>query len=202
VLDALGAVLNNVFLNEGEVSFVGAHGVGKVVFGDNFLRVANKRANGLDARARLQVLVLYLLVKGSDQVFVTGNADSLENADEDLLEALKVPVLVNRSVDNARRENLLRLGGQEVNQVVERVDLNEVVNIFGEVVGKELFTKKVHGVGESLGQFDVLASVLDGGLDLVGKGASHRLNEGVNKVFRHLLFFSGKGVNVSSLKKE
>ena len=85
MLDALGAVLDDVLFNEGEISLVGAHGVCKVVFGDDLLRVANKRANSLDARAGLQILVLDLLVEGGDQVFVTGNTDGLEDAHEDLL---------------------------------------------------------------------------------------------------------------------
>jgi len=162
VLDALAAVLHDVFLNEGEVSLVGAHGVGEVVFSDNLLGVTNEGANGLDARARLQILVLNLLVKSSNEALVLGHTDGLEDADEHLLEALQVPVLVDGSVDNARGENLLRLGSEQVDKVVQRVHLGEVVDIFGEVVGEELFAKKVHGASEGLGQLDVLASVPEG----------------------------------------
>ena len=70
MLDALGAVLQDVFLNEGEVSLVGAHGVGEIVLGDDLLGVTDEGADGLDARAGLQILVLDLLVEGSDKALV------------------------------------------------------------------------------------------------------------------------------------
>lgn len=44
---------------------------------------------------------------------------------------------------------------------MDRVHLNEVVDIFGEMVGEELFAKEINSVGKSLGQLDVLAGVPD-----------------------------------------
>ena len=44
-------------------------------------------------------------------------------ADENLLEALKVPVLVDAGVDDARVEDLLGLHGEQVTQVVHHVDV-------------------------------------------------------------------------------
>jgi hypothetical protein len=88
VLDALLAVLLDVLLEELEVSLIGVDRVAKIIGIDRLLLVANERANSLNARARLQILVLDLLVEGGDQVFVTGNTDGLEDAHEDLLEAL------------------------------------------------------------------------------------------------------------------
>ena len=49
VLDALSAVLLNVFFQELEVSLIGVNRVAQIISVDFFLLVANKRANGLDA---------------------------------------------------------------------------------------------------------------------------------------------------------
>jgi hypothetical protein len=77
-----------------------------------------------------------------------------------LLEAFQVPVLVDGSVDDAGREHLLGLGSEQVNQVVKVVDLNEVLSIFGKMVGQKLFTEEIHSIGQSSGKLDVLAGIL------------------------------------------
>lgn len=58
VLDALLAVLLDIFLEELEVSLIGVDRVAKIISIDRLLLVANERANGLDARAGLQILGL------------------------------------------------------------------------------------------------------------------------------------------------
>lgn len=160
MLDALGAVLHDILLDKGEVGFVSAHGVGKIVFSDNLLGVANKRADSLDAGAGLQVLVLNLLVELSHKLLITSDTDGLQDTHKHLLEAFQVPVLVDGSVDDAGREHLLGLGSEQVNQVVKVVDLNEVLSIFGKMVGQKLFTEEIHSIGQSSGKLDVLAGIL------------------------------------------
>ena len=123
ILDALGAVLLDVFLEELEVSFISVDRVSKVIGIDRLLLVADERADCLDARARLKILGLDREIEDLGDVVVGNNVDLLQNADEDLLEALEVPVLVDASVDDTGIEHLLCLHGQEVEEVVHGVDL-------------------------------------------------------------------------------
>ena len=101
VLYALSAVLLDVFLEELEVGLVSVDGVTQVILVDGFLLVADEGADGLDARARLQVLRLDDKVEEASDLVVVAGTNLAQYANEDLLEALKVPVLVNARVDDA-----------------------------------------------------------------------------------------------------
>jgi len=136
VLDALGAVLLDVGLNELEVGLVGVHRVAEVVLVDGLLRVADESADGLNAGAGLQILSLNGKIKKASDFVVIAGTNLAQYADENLLEALKVPVLVNASVDDARVEDLLGLHGEEVTQVVDGVELVVVTKVFSKEVGK------------------------------------------------------------------
>lgn len=134
VLDALLTVLLDVLLDELEVRLIGVHGVAQVVVVDLLARVADKGANRLDARARLQVLRLDREVEVRGQLVVARGTDLTQNAHKHLLETLEVPVLVDASVDDARVEHLLRLHREQVAEVVESVDLLVVVSSLNEPV--------------------------------------------------------------------
>ena len=71
----------------------------------------------------MKILGLDREIEDLGDVVVGNNVDLLQNADEDLLEALEVPVLVDASVDDTGIEHLLCLHGQEVEEVVHGVDL-------------------------------------------------------------------------------
>jgi hypothetical protein len=112
VLDLLLAVLFDVLANEIELSLVGANGVGEVVLRHYLFGVADKGTDGPDARGTLEVLVLDLLVNQSNNLLVGAYLKRLKEADENLLEALQVPVLVDSGVDDAGSENLLGFHGE------------------------------------------------------------------------------------------
>lgn len=122
VLYALGAVLLDVLLKELEVSLIGVDWVAQVISIDWLLLVADERANRLNARARLKILSLDREIENLGDVVVGSDADLTHDADEDLLETLKVPVLVDAGVDDAGVEHLLRLHSQQVAEVVDGVD--------------------------------------------------------------------------------
>ena len=136
VLYALGTVLLNVLLKELELSLVGVDRVAKVILVDGFLLVADEGANGLDAGAGLQVLGLDHKIEQASDFIVVAGAKLAQDANEHLLEALKVPVLVDAGVDDARVEHLLGLHGEEVAEVLHVVDLFIIVQVFGEPVGE------------------------------------------------------------------
>jgi hypothetical protein len=136
VLDALGAVFDDVLLEELEVGLVGGDGVGQVVLVELFLGVADERANSLNAGRRLEVLILNLVVEDLGDSVNLRAAALLEHALEDLLEALKVPVLVNASVDDLAVKDLLGLEGQEVAEVVKVVNCGLIGAVAGDVGGQ------------------------------------------------------------------
>ena len=71
--------------------------------------------------------------------FIEGfDATSLEDAHEALLEAFKVPVLIDTGVDNARVEHLLGLLGEEIAQVLHIVDLVVVLQVLSHKVREKL----------------------------------------------------------------
>jgi len=107
VLDALGAVLQDVALDEVEIGLVGRDGVGEVVLVDILFGVTDERSNGLNAGRTLEVLRLLLLEESVGDASVVFDADFLKEALEDLVETLQVPVLVNAGVDDERVEHLL-----------------------------------------------------------------------------------------------
>jgi len=88
VLDPLLAILLDVLTDEVELGLVGADGVGEVILSHNLFGVADERADSLDARRTLEVLVLDLLVDQSDNLLVGPHLKGLEEADENLLETL------------------------------------------------------------------------------------------------------------------
>ena len=114
VLYALRTILHNVRLEELKVSLIGVDRVLEVFGDDRLLLVTNKRANSLNARARLQVLRLNLHIEHFCDFLKAFNAQLAQDTNEDLLETLKVPVLVNAGVDDARVEDLLGLHGKQV----------------------------------------------------------------------------------------
>jgi len=139
---------------------------------DDLAGVAHERVDRLNARRRLQVLVLDLRVKARDERLVALSAHGLEDADKHLLEALHVPVLVDGGVDDVRSENLLGLVRQQEHQVVHGVHVLNRVQVEGEVVGKQLLEEETEGVGHGGTKSLVLAGKLSGHLDFVGEGAS------------------------------
>ena len=101
VLDSLCAVLLDVLLQELELSLISVDWVAKIILVDLLSWVADERANRLDARAGLQVLGLDCEVEQGCDVLILAGANLLQNAHKHLLEAFKVPVLVNAGVDDA-----------------------------------------------------------------------------------------------------
>jgi hypothetical protein len=101
----------------------------RVFFIHILLWVSNEGSDGLDAGAGLQILRLNLKIEKAGHFFVVGDLDGLQDADEHLLESLKVPVLVDAGVDDARVEDLLGLVGEEVAQVVHVVQLFVVLHV-------------------------------------------------------------------------
>ena len=186
LLKGVNQKCSQVLLDELEVGLVGADRVEQVVLHDVFLGVADERANGFNARGALQVLVLDLLVDQLHRGLVAAHAQGVEDAHEHLLEALEVPVLVDGRVDDPRREHLLRLEGEQENEVVHRVYLLVVVDDRDEVLGEDLLEEKVEDGGELLGKLAVLARPLEGALDLVGQGAHGRHDEWLGDFVGHL----------------
>ena len=82
----------------------------------------------------MKVLGLDSEIKNLGNVVVGNDADLLHDADEDLLEALEVPVLVDAGVDDTRVEHLLRLHSEKVAEVVDGVDLFVAAVVSSEVV--------------------------------------------------------------------
>lgn len=62
MVDALSTILQDIITDEGEVRFIGLNRVKEVVLNELFLVVANKRADGLDARGALEILRFYFRV--------------------------------------------------------------------------------------------------------------------------------------------
>ena len=101
VVDALRPILHDVVANEAEICLVGFNRIKQVVFVELLLVVANKRSNRLDARGTLQVLRLNFSINQANQAVAVLDIHRLQNALKDLTETLKVPVLVDASVDDA-----------------------------------------------------------------------------------------------------
>jgi hypothetical protein len=66
---------------------------------------------------------------------------------------------------------------------VETVDFRVVVDVLGEGEGEQLFEEKVHGWGEVFSELAVLLGVLEGRLNLVGKGSNNGHDEGLSNFF-------------------
>jgi hypothetical protein len=95
------------------------------------------------------------------------DSNDLEDSEENLLEALEVPVLVDGSVDDSTGEDLLGLVRQKEHEVVESVDFLKVVHVLGAVGGKNLLTKEVDCWCDDIAKANVLASILKRALDLI-----------------------------------
>jgi hypothetical protein len=134
----------DVFLNKLEVGLVRLDRVGQIILVDLLAVVTQEAADGLDAGGALKVLrseqFIQVLLEGGT-ARVRGNLQSLEDAEEDLLEALEVPVLIDDGVDNAGEEDLLGLVGEEVHEIVQKVDLVKILRIAVAPLGEELLAE-------------------------------------------------------------
>ena len=176
VLDALSAVLLDIFLDEIKVSLVGADRVSKIVLVDGFLGVADEGVDSLDAAWWLEVLVLDLGIESGGQSIVAVDVEGLKDANEHLLESLHVPILIDSGVDNVGSENLLGLVSQEENQIVHVVNGGMVAQSGGAEVGEELLEEQVDGWSHRLTEFLVFTGVESRELYFVGKGTADRLH--------------------------
>ena len=86
----------------------------------------------------MEVLSLNLEIEEPSDFIEGFDATSLEDAHEALLEAFKVPVLIDAGVDDARVEHLLGLLCEEIAQVLHIVDLVVVLQVLSHKVGEQL----------------------------------------------------------------
>lgn len=129
VLNALSAVLFNIILNEFKVSLVSRDGVLQVVFIDLLFGVADEGVNGLDARRTLKVLGLDLLVHSRGETFEVCGSESFEKSQQNLLESLEIPVLIDASVNDSGAEDLLGLLTEKVHKVSNSVKLSGILEV-------------------------------------------------------------------------
>ena len=76
------------------------HGVSEIILFHVLLRIADELSNSLNARRRLMVLQLNVLIEDLDELIRAANTHSLENTDKHHLETLQVPVLVDDGVND------------------------------------------------------------------------------------------------------
>jgi len=117
-----------------------------------------------------------VLVKELHESVGAADTHGLEDADQDHLESLKVPVLVDDGVDDVGGEHLLCFASQKVAEVVHHVDSLVGVHLLVQVVGQQLLGEEVYGRSELLGKLGVLAGVKHAKLDFVHDRAYHGHN--------------------------
>ena len=100
MLDALLAELRDIVFQEFKVSLVGRDWICKIILDDFFLCVADESTDSFDARATLKILSFYLEVKKTCHLVVTLDSNCLQDSHKNLLETLKVPVLIDASVSD------------------------------------------------------------------------------------------------------
>jgi len=122
------------------------------------------------------VLELDVLVKDLHESVGAADTHSLEHANQDHLESLKVPVLVDDGVDDVGGEHLLCFTSQKVAEVVHHVDSLVGVHLLVQVVGQQLFGEEVDSRSELLGKLGVLAGVKHAKLNFVHDRAYHGHN--------------------------
>ena len=106
--------------------------------------------------------------------FDTGH---VEDAGENLLETLQVPVLVNASMDDLGGEHLLSFVSEQEHQIVQFAQLLVIVSDFGGMCWNNLFEQKIDSTSQILCKFLVLFCVREAELDLAGKNSDHRLDQ-------------------------
>ena len=128
-----------------------------------------------------------MLVKELHESVGAADTHGLKDADQDHLESLKVPVLVDDGVDDVRGEHLLCFASQKVAEVVHHVDSLVGVHLLVQVVGQQLLGEEVDGGSELLGKLGVLAGVKHAKLDFVHDRAYHGHNKGHIKFLTHFV---------------
>lgn len=173
MLDLLFPVSFNVTFEEVKRRLVRLDGVAQIIF-DNWLVLPQERADRLDARRTLQILridellnVLVELDGGGQSLQLHGLQEPIEHRPI----AFKVPVLINDLVNDSCLEDLVRLVGEQVDQVVHVIDGLWVLHVLSAPLRKNLLAEGGHEVLEVriAGQLAVLPRELHTHFDLVAE---------------------------------
>lgn len=97
------------------------------------------------------------------------NLEHLKNSHEDLLEALKVPILVDDGVDNSGIEDLLRFVSKEIHEVVHLVDRFNILHVLLAPLRQQLLSNQVDQILDILvlSELFVFSWILQSHFDLV-----------------------------------
>ena len=186
VFDSLVTESGNVFSDKFKITLVNVHGVGEVILFHILFGVADELTNSLNAGRTLMVLELDVLIKDLDELIGAADTHSLEDADKAHLESLKVPVLVDDSVNDMRSENLLGFTSKKEAEVVHHVDGIVAVLLLVEVVRKQLLSEEVDSRHQLLSKLGVLFAVEHTEFYLVHDRAYHGHNKGHIKFLTHI----------------
>jgi hypothetical protein len=117
--------------------------IGQIV-GVNFLGLLpEERSNSLDAGRTLHILTINELVKILFHVcslWRVFDVDFFKDSQQNGLESLEVPVLVDDLVDHASLENLMDLVGEQVHQIVHVVDGLSILHVFAAPLWQQLLS--------------------------------------------------------------
>ena len=155
---------HDVFLDEQEVGLVGLDGVPQIVLLDWLFRVSQVRRQNPDAGRRLQVLgVIDLVEKLLDRSdhHLGSDVKHFQDPRKNLLEALKVPVLVDDGVNDGIVKDLMSLLRQQEHQVVHRVDSVSILQVVLAPLWEELLSDQSDQIFQVsiLSQFPILSGI-------------------------------------------
>lgn len=168
----------DIFFNKKEISLVSFNWVAEIIFVDIFLVISQEWTDCLDARCWLQILwsqklIKVLLERGSRGV--NTHFKHLNDSHENLLESFEVPILIDNSVNNSWKEDLLSFVSEKIHKVVHLIDGFKVTHILLTPLRKKLLSNQEdkHLDIFVVCKINVLLWIFEGHFDFVHQRSAH-----------------------------